>query len=316
MHKKSRVNIRAFKFFYIIGWIIKYCVTHWTNFAVLSRMNSGIPNGGKSTLPKSYTYEYFTNKNPVAKKHFVEYVKIPRMSANKTKHLITTLLKQAGNNKMVFKPDRGIRSIGVVATNNGDEIETLLNAAKTDYIAQRYIDYTYELGVFYYKYPTWKKGKIMGIAERTFDEIADPSKKEQYTNRDELITPQLLNEFNKIVSDREVCFCRFDVRAKSLEDFKRGKNFWILEANAGPDAVALHALDKNYPWKKQLRLYSESYRHAFNIAELNKNKPRTGLIKYFYYMISDVMPLFFLRLRVRKIIDRYKKRINSITSYK
>jgi hypothetical protein len=304
VNKKSqkRLKIRGFRFFYIIGWIINYCITHWTNPAVLSRLNPRIINGGKCTLPKSDTYEYFTQNNSLAKKYFVAYTKIPKDSPwNKTKELLIKF----DNKKIILKPDIGLRSIGVMATDNEDKIKALLEVGKVDYIIQEYINYKYELGVFYYKYPTWKKGKIMGIAQRDFEDIVDPHNVDQYTTREDLITPQVLTIFNKIAGDKEIYFCRFDVRAKSLEDFKKGQ-FKILEANVGPDAVALHALDKNYSWKKQLKLYSEEYVHAFNIAELNKNAPKTNFMKYLFFIIQDDIKLRLLKWRVRKIITKEK----------
>jgi len=299
---KPIIGIRVIKFFYIIGWIIKYSIKHKINPAILSRLNPELPNGGKCTLSKSYIYEYFTQNNSTAKKYFAEYIRIPKdTSWNKTKILI----KKFDNKKIVLKPDKGIRSTGVMATNSENKIRQLLDAAKTDYLIQEYIDYKYELGVFYYKYPTWKNGKILGIAERTFEEIVDPHDTEQYTNRSDLITPYVTEVFNKIVGNKKIYFCRFDVRAKNLEEFKKGQ-FKILEANAGPDAVALHALDKTYTRKKQLKLYSEEYVHAFNIAntvEIHKNKPKANLIKYFWFMIKDDLPLRLLNYRTRKIIN-------------
>jgi hypothetical protein len=299
--KKQIIGIREFKFFYIIGWIIKYCITHWTNPSVLSRINPGLPNGGKCTLPKSYTYKYFTKDNPIAKKYFVKCLSIP---GSKSWKQARDILKELGNKRIVLKPDKGIRSIGIMITSSDYERKQLLESrGKIDYVAQEHIPHKHELGVFYYKYPTWNKGKIMGIAERAFEGIADPHIKEQYKNRADLITPKVREIFNKIVWDTEVCFCRFDVRAENLEDFKNGEGFKILEANAGPDAVALHALDKNYPWKKQLKLYSEEYVHAFKIAKLNRHRPRTNLLKYFWFMIKDEIPLRLLKWRTRKIIS-------------
>jgi hypothetical protein len=296
--KKHHIGLRELKFFYIIGWILKECILRWRSPAVLSRLNPGLPNGGKCALPKSYTYKYFLKNNPLAKKHFSKSIKIPY---NTTWVEAKKLMKPLGR-EVVLKPDRGMRSIGVFITTDDDKRERILESrGRNDYLAQEYIKYTYELGVFYYKYPTWEKGKIMGIAERNIEDIADPRKSDQYTNRVDLITPKVTDIFNKIIGDKEIYFCRFDLKVEDLNEFKKGKGFKILEANAGPDAVALHALDKNYDWKKQLKLYSEEYMHAFYIAELNKNKPQTRLCKYFLFVMQDEIPLQILKWRMRKI---------------
>lgn len=297
-------GVRQFRFFYMIGWMAKYWITHRTNPAILSRLNIGLRNGGSCTYPKSEIYTYFIKDNPTAKRYFARCIKIPQgMSWEHVK----TALKTFSGKKTVFKPDKGSRSMGVRVVSTDAEKKTLLDKrGKTDYIVQEYLQHQHELGVLYYKYPTWKKGKILGIADRKFEDIVDPKHKNQYTDRPDLITRQLTETFNRIVGDKEIYYCRFDIKAESLERLKDGEGFKIIEANAGPDAVSLHAFDSSYSTRKQLKIYIEDLTHAFRIAEMNakrrfKGKTDMGLIRYIWLMVKEEIPMQCLRFRLRNI---------------
>jgi len=297
-------GVRQFRFFYIIGWIIKYCITNKTNPAILSRLNIGLKNGGSSTYSKSEIYSYFTKDNPTAKKYFARCIKIPQGMPWKD---VKSALKMFDGNKTLFKPDKGSRSIGVRAVSTDAEKRMLLEKrGKTDYIVQEFLPHKHELGLLYYRYPTWKKGKILGVADRKFEDIVNPKHKNQYIDRPDLITPQLTETFNRIVGNKDVYYCRFDIKAESLERFKNGEGFKIIESNTGPDAVSLHAFDSRYSIRKQLKIYSEDLTHAFKISEINakrrfKGKTEIGLIRYILFMVKEEIPLQFLRFRLRNI---------------
>lgn len=301
---KYPIGAREFRFFYMIGWILAYWIRHGINPAILSRLNTGLENGGSCTSAKSEIYRYFTKGNPTARKHFATCINIPHDTSWENAR---ESLKTFKDKKIVLKPDNGSRSIGVRTMSTDIGKKSLLKArGKTDYIAQEYISYKHELGIFYYKYPTWKHGKILGIADRKFDNIVDPKNKDQYTDRSDLITPQVTETFNKIVGNKEIYYCRFDIKAKDLEQFKKGRGFKIIEVNAGPDAVSLHALDSRYGVKKKLQMSTEDLKHAFNISRYNAkrrygNKASMGLIRYILFMVRNEPSLQCLRFRVRNI---------------
>ena len=345
---KVRIT-KGVRFAKIISWIIGYCIRHRINPACLSRINPDIPLGGKILMSKSYTYDYFIKDNTAAKKYFVKTIRLPAgMQWPEAKDEFKKLSGRS-DKPIVLKPDRGARSIGVkVTTNDLERIELLRARKKVDYAAQEYIPYKHELGLFYYKYPEWKKGKILGIAEKQFRNItgdgkstlkillkhenipkavmaqllhqyktleyipkldeqvmlintADHDNDGDYNDRPDLITRRLEKTINEIMRGKKVYFCRFDIRARSFEEFKEGKGFKILEANIGSGAVLLHAFDQRYSSKKQLEKYHEGLIHAFNIAERLKNNPRARIIPYIWYMLKDEIPLYFLKHRINKI---------------
>lgn len=337
---------RELKFFIILSWIIKYCITHHINPKAASRLNPGIPRGGKGLASKNYTNTYLTLKNPIAKKYLAKYTFIP---ANKSYSEMKDEFKKFKNKPVVLKPDQGARSIGVIITTTDSERMKLFNVRKNmNYIAQEYVDYQHELGVFYYRYPSWKKGKILGIAEKIFRIISGDGKNSlqellkdikltkaiqtqmefkfhslkyipssgekimltntvdhydegEYYDRSDLITPDVEKVFNKIIGDKKFYFCRFDIRAKNLKDFSKGKNFKILELNTGPNVVLLHSFDPRYTKKKQLQIYFKGFTHAFKIAEKSKSTEKENMISYLWFLMKDEIPLFFLKNRIKHI---------------
>jgi len=340
------IGFRELKFFIIIFWMIGYCIRHWINPAVLSRINPPLPSGGKSQSSKKYNYDYFTKDNIITKSYYAKCVAIPK-EANFSE--IKKILSIFDKNIIVLKPDKGARSIGVKVTTTDDERIQLLNVRKNnEYIAQEYIPYQHELGVYYYRYPNQNQGNILGIAEKKFDMIigngksslkqllknititkaiqtqllysyktlkyiphngekillantVDHSDDGDYYNRPDLITPDVEKIFNKIIGNKEIYFCRFDIRAKDLYEFTKGKEFKILEINTGPNAVFLHAFDPRYTKRKQLQICFNEYKKAFKIAQMLKNTPRRKLIPYIWFTIEDEIPLFFLRHRIEKL---------------
>ncbi|MGF1449784.1 MAG: alpha/beta fold hydrolase [Opitutales bacterium] len=66
---------------------------------------------------------------------------------------------------IVLKPDRGERGLGVVKAANEAEARAVLEAATEDFIAQQTLS-GHEYGVFYYRLPGEKQGRILGITDK------------------------------------------------------------------------------------------------------------------------------------------------------
>jgi hypothetical protein len=365
-HKSTRIlgiGFKEIKFFIIIFWIVKYCIKNKINPTRLSKLNPGLYRGGNSHASKNTTYEYITLNNSCAKKYFAKQVYIPKkstLSSFKNKFL---QFENNSNNPIVLKPDQGARSIGVIITKNDEERKSIFYARKnTAYIAQEYISYPYELGVYYYKYPNQDKGKILGIAEKKFRIIIGDGKKSlkeltlemtlnesiltqlkhnypnlkyipkyrekitlagiadhdaqgDYYDRPDLITQKVVEIFNNIIGNKKVYFCRFDIRANSIEEFAKGKLFKILELNCGPDAVLLHNYDPRYSIRKQLKKDFEGYKLAFNIANevnnIDKNNKEEKLFSYLWFLTKDEIPLFFLKHRIKRTIRKSRLTIKN-----
>lgn len=354
----KHVILRQLKFFIILGWIVKYSITHWTNPAVVSRLNPGLLRDNRGQSSKTQTYNYVIKNNSLAKKYFPKYIKLlAKTSWPESKKLIAKL----GTKSIVMKPDKGVRSIGVFVTTKESERNALLKARRNiNYVAQEYIPYQHELGIFYYRYPNWKTGKIFGIAEKKFNTIIGDGKSslqlllkqiktdksshiqlihkystlkyipkngeiikivstanhiigEQYYSRPDLITSKVKKIFNKILNNKEIYYCRFDIRAKDLDTFKKGQDFKILEINIGANAMALHAFDPRYLKKEQWNICIEGYEHAFKIARMLTHRPKERLLPYVWFFIKDEIQLLFLKRRIRKIVNKSASGIKSLS---
>ncbi|HYD03608.1 MAG TPA: hypothetical protein VEC16_04890 [Alphaproteobacteria bacterium] len=342
---------KILKYIIIFFYVIKECLVRKIKINSLSKLNPGLFYSGKGIPSKYYIYNYITSNNNFSKKYFPKTILIPKLSKYDKKD-VRKIFEKFSDERIILKPDKGARSIGVfITTKDSERINILNNCGNMDYVAQKFIPYKNELAVFYFKTPGHSKGKILGVAEKKFHKIIGdgnknikqllrkipvskaiieqlkhryenlnyvPKKEEkitlvsivdhddgaEYYDRSDLITRQALDVFDSITSGKEIYFCRFDIRARSIEDFKKGKNFSILEINAGFKAVLLHTLDPRYNLKKQIRQYKKEFSKVFQIISHLKNKPRLTVIEFFYNSIRDEYNLFLLGLRLKKIKQR------------
>lgn len=82
------------------------------------------------------------------------------------------LLKQLERKKMRFpliaKPDIGERGVQVKLLHTMAALEAYHRLSEVDFIVQEYIDYELEAGIFYYRIPGERKGRISGIVGKEF----------------------------------------------------------------------------------------------------------------------------------------------------
>jgi hypothetical protein len=64
---------------------------------------------------------------------------------------------------LIAKPDVGQRGLQVQLVKTEMELSTYARNSKVDFLLQEYIDYPYEIGVFYYRMPGESEGQISGI---------------------------------------------------------------------------------------------------------------------------------------------------------
>ena len=64
---------------------------------------------------------------------------------------------------VIFKPDLGERGFMVQRINNKVDVENYLQRMKYPFIIQELIDLPLEFGVFYLRFPQWRKGKVTSI---------------------------------------------------------------------------------------------------------------------------------------------------------
>lgn len=63
----------------------------------------------------------------------------------------------------ILKPDIGERGSFVAKIDNDNELADYLSTINVPFLAQEYIDFPLEMGLFYYRYPSAKTGKVSSI---------------------------------------------------------------------------------------------------------------------------------------------------------
>jgi hypothetical protein len=69
---------------------------------------------------------------------------------------------------LIVKPDKGCRGVNVQKVYSYTDIETYAQKVKQNFLVQEIIDYPKEIGLFYYRIPSEKKGRISGITLKHF----------------------------------------------------------------------------------------------------------------------------------------------------
>jgi len=109
-------------------------------------------------------------------------------------------------------------------------------------VIQQFDPAPYEVGVLYRKYPGEKHGKIISLGNRSKNKSSDKTNSGKFvprschnvdcSDKSEWLTPKnkaiLINEIEKMSG---INVCRLDILFDNLDDFKKGKNFRIIEVN-------------------------------------------------------------------------------------
>lgn len=69
---------------------------------------------------------------------------------------------------VIAKPDIGGRGKGVKKLYNATEVAAYAAASKVDFLLQRFVPYSKEAGIFYYRLPGEERGHISGIVSKEF----------------------------------------------------------------------------------------------------------------------------------------------------
>lgn len=88
---------------------------------------------------------------------------------NHTFYQIFKNLKEAFINfPIILKPDIGYRGLLVHKIDNAKELEQVVKNIKVDYILQEYVDFQFEIGIFYFRLPNNNSGSIPSITIKEF----------------------------------------------------------------------------------------------------------------------------------------------------
>lgn len=182
-----------------------------------------------------------------------------------------------GDYPVVLKPDVGQRGSGVAIIESEAELRAYLAAARRDTIIQRFVGGP-EFGVFYCRLPGDSFGWIFSITEKRMASrtaLGSHCRGARFFDGGQLWTPELESEIERIARCHEgFYFGRFDIRARSVEEFRRGKGLAVIELN-GVTSEATHIYDpKVSVWAAYLALFRQ-WRLAFEIGRMNGTPWRT-----------------------------------------
>ena len=127
------------------------------------------------------------------------------------------------------------------------------------------------------KYASEWNSIISSGREIVLEQIGNHNRGTKFINGNHLADAELLMTFDELNSKMPgFYFGRFDIRVKSIEDLKAGRNFKILEVN-GVGAEPTHIYDSNYPliraWKDLLCLWRIIYRISMKNRALGEDFP-------------------------------------------
>ena len=219
----------------------------------------------------------------------------------------------------VLKPDQGQRGSGVEIIRSTEQTDRYFSSAPVDTIIQEYAPGV-EFGVFYYRQPDEKRGRIFSITEKRMPtvtgdgastlerliladdravcmaqflldkhkkrasevpaegervqlvEIGTHSKGALFLDGGWIKTPELETKIDEISHSFDgFYFGRFDIRTPSVDDFKAGRNFKIVELN-GVTSEATHIYDPRNSLITAYRVLFEQWRLAFEIGAKNRER--------------------------------------------
>lgn len=139
----------------------------WAFYALKSRTifffnasNPTIKNGGFMAESKKEIYDiipqkYYPKTNLVIEKSDFESV-------------VSEIEKSQIKLPFIAKPDIGLRGSAVKKIHSINELKNYHNKANFDYLIQDLIPFEKEVGIFYVRFPSEKKGRITGIVSKEF----------------------------------------------------------------------------------------------------------------------------------------------------
>lgn len=223
---------------------------------------------------------------------------------------------------LVGKPDIGLRGMGVKKLKDPEELAQYVSSSKVNFLVQEFCSYEMEAGIFYYRLPNERKGRVSGIVLKEFltvtgdgrstvlELLAKDKRSILQINNLKRMEPALLKEVlpenkKKVLvpygnhcrgakfvdashridekltavideASRQIdgfYYGRMDVRFKSWESLKEGKNFSIIELN-GAGSEPTHIYDPGhslfFAWKEIIRHWNFLYR----ISRQNRSRVR------------------------------------------
>jgi membrane protein DedA with SNARE-associated domain len=139
-----------------------YLAIRYRGLTLPTAANPGIYSGGIVGESKIATLQQLQKSNPdfVAHAILVESVDV----------LPTTY-------PFILKPDIGLRGVGVKLIRSPEQATQYLNASPVPLICQQYASGPGEVGIFYYRFPGERRGRIFAITEKIFPFVTGDGEK-------------------------------------------------------------------------------------------------------------------------------------------
>ncbi len=223
--------------FYIpIAVYILYLGLRYRSPTIFTASNPGIPEGGFVGESKSQILDGFQSHRDIIARYCL--IKSDLSLSEKVIRAINFMSELRARFPIVLKPDADQRGVGVDIIKSQDQLENYLARARGDTIVQEYID-GYEYGVFYYRYPGHKRGKILTITDKRPLKLVGDGQ----NNLETLI----------LKDDRAVCMAplHFKVHEKNLLEIPaKGEVIQLVEV--GTHARGALFLEGNDVWTPEL----------------------------------------------------------------
>jgi hypothetical protein len=146
----------------VAAWVALLACWH-RGLSVVTASNPGIPDGGTigeskydilSQLPREWTIPFaLIDVNG---------------TTSRVRQLTCHMMHYGWAFPVVLKPDIGQRGVGVRLVHNLSEACGYLQLQAGRVIVQPYHDGPFEAGVFYYRMPGWRRGRILSITDKLF----------------------------------------------------------------------------------------------------------------------------------------------------
>lgn len=130
------------------------------SFFFFNAANPSIKNGGMAMESKKEIYDLIPDG------YIPKTVLVQKATAYEA--VVQNLLRSGIAFPMIAKPDVGMKAFGVEKLENEEALLNYLQKTSNDFLLQEFIEHPNEVGIFYVRHPSEKRGKITGIVSKEF----------------------------------------------------------------------------------------------------------------------------------------------------
>jgi hypothetical protein len=130
------------------------------SFFFFNTSNPTFINGGFLMESKKAIYDL------IPESYYPPTLFFKKMSA--AEEVLETIRQRQLKFPLVGKPDIGMKGMSVKKLETLNDVKEYVLTSKVDFLLQEFVPYKNEVGIFYYRYPDEKTGKISGIVSKEF----------------------------------------------------------------------------------------------------------------------------------------------------